>query len=165
MSFIGFAPVVDVVYGVILLLLFTLGWRWEAMVTAIAVIFASGVNHVVKLLVDRPRPPEELVQVGRHIHNSSYPAGHVVNFTAFAGLLCYFVWKRLAPSWRRTALVVFLVALIGLMGLARIDAGEHWLTDVLGGYLFGFLCVAAGIALDNWGQRKGWAKRFGTKRK
>jgi undecaprenyl-diphosphatase len=161
----GFVPLVDAIYGVILLILFFFArWRWESIVTAIVAVFASGVSHLVKLIVARPRPPEGLVRVGRHIHNSSYPAGHVLNLTAFAGLLCYFTWTRLAPSWRRSAVIAILLALIGLMGLARIDAGEHWMSDVLGGFLYGLPCVAAGIALDHWGERKGWAERVGSRK-
>src|SRR6476660_3305396 len=48
----GFVPLVDAIYGVVLLgLFFFAGWRWECIVTAVAAVFASGVSHLVKLIV------------------------------------------------------------------------------------------------------------------
>ena len=160
LSTLGFPPVAPAVYGAVILLIFIAGWSWEAVATTVSVLAGTGVNHLVKTLVARPRPPEGLIHVAHQIHNSSFPAGHVLNFTAFAGFLCYLAWAKLAPSWRRTLLVAVLIALIGLMGLARIDDGEHWLSDVLGGYCFGFLCLAAGVAFYAWAERKGWIKGF-----
>jgi undecaprenyl-diphosphatase len=42
---------------------------------------------------------------------------------------------------------VFLLLIVALMGLARIDAGEHWASDVLGGYLFGILWLIVTVEL------------------
>jgi undecaprenyl-diphosphatase len=159
MSTIGFPPVVDVVYGVVLVWLFFAGKRWESISALLAVLSAVCVSWTVKALVARPRPSADLVHVAHPIHNPSFPAGHVLNFTAFAGFLCYLVVTELAPSWRRTALIVACVLLTALMGLARIDAGEHWFSDVLGGYAYGFLCLGVGIAIYHWGERRGWGRR------
>ena len=105
--------------------------------------------------MDRPRPPGSLVHV-EHVlpAGSSFPAGHVLNFTVFAGFLCYLAWVRLAPSPLRTILAAMLVAMIALMGVARIHAGEHWPSDVLGGYLIGILWLVATIELYRWGIRR-----------
>jgi membrane-associated phospholipid phosphatase len=159
MSTIGFPPVVDVVYGVVLLWLFAAGKRWESIAAAFTVLSAVCVSRIVKALVARPRPPAGLIHVAHHIPNPSFPAGHVLNFTAFAGFLCYLVATQLAPSWRRTTLIVACVLLTALMGLARIDAGEHWLSDVLGGYAYGALCLVMGVELYCWGKRRGWGWR------
>ena len=52
-------------------------------------------------------------------------------------------------SWRRTTLIVFLVIAMLLMGLSRVQAGEHWPSDVLGGYLLGIAWLsAAGILYE-----------------
>jgi undecaprenyl-diphosphatase len=81
----------------------------------------------------------------------------VLNFTVFAGLLCYLAWVRLAPSALRTTLVALLLVMIALMGAARIHSGEHWASDVLGGYLIGGLWLAATIEIYRWGRRRGRA--------
>jgi undecaprenyl-diphosphatase len=160
LSVIGFPPVVDVVYGAIVLLILRAGWWWQALVATFSVLLATAVSHLVKSLVARPRPLSSLVHVAHAIPNPSFPAGHVLNFTAFTGFLSYLAWTKLAPSWRRSALVAALIALIGLMGVARIDAGEHWPSDVTGGYLFGALCWASGVGLYRWGEQKGWSQRI-----
>ena len=77
-----------------------------------------------------------------------------MTFTAFFGFLCYLACTKLAPSWRRTTLVAALLATIVLMGVARIDSGEHWPSDVLGGYLLGGLWLMVTIWLHARGMRK-----------
>ena len=151
---LGFPPVVGIAYGTIVVLLFAAGARWEAAATAFATLGAAGLNQVVKGIVDRPRPPMELVHVARqHLPGTSFPAGHVLNFTALALLLCYVTYVRLAPSWPRVALITILVVMMSLMGIARIHAGEHWPSDVLGGYLLGGVWGAAAIAVYRRGLR------------
>ena len=104
----------------------------------------------------RPRPPIDLIHVERTIHNSTFPAGHVLNFTVFAGFLCYLACVRLRPSWRRTILVAFLLVMIVIMGIARIASGEHWPSDVLGGYLLAGAWLWVTISFYRLGVRKGW---------
>jgi undecaprenyl-diphosphatase len=151
---LGFPPVVDVVYGSVTLLVLLRGRRWAAASCAVAGIGAAVLNFLTKALVARPRPPVELVHVQHMIRNSSFPAGHVLNYSTFAGFLAYLAWVRLAPSWRRTALVTMLALTIALMGLARMASGEHWTSDVLGGYLFGSLWLAATIHFYRWGEQR-----------
>jgi ferric enterobactin receptor len=154
MSAIGFFPLVDVMDAVVLLLIFVVGWRWEATAALLDALGGAGLNHLAKALVERPRPTTDLLHVDHVIHNSSFPAGHVLNFTAFAGFLCYLAYVRLAPSKRRTALIAFLVFLILIMGLARIDAGEHWPSDVLGGYLIAGAWLIVVVGFYRWGARR-----------
>ena len=151
---LGFPPIVDVVYGTVAVLLFLRGWHWAAASSAFAGLGSAALNFLVKAIVDRPRPPAELVHVEHLVGNPTFPAGHVLNFTTFAGFLAYLTWVRLAPSWRRTALVTMLAVMIALMGLARIDSGEHWTSDVLGGYLLGSLWLTATIGFYRWGNRR-----------
>ena len=154
LNVLGFPPLVGFVYGTIVLVLFAAGARWEAVASGFATLGAAGLNFLVKALVDRPRPPMDLVHVARDLPGSSFPAGHVLNFTAFVGFLCFLAWVHLIPSWRRAVLTGLLVAAMGLMGVARIYAGEHWPSDVLGGYLLGIAWLAATIEFYQWGRRR-----------
>ena len=43
---------------------------------------------------------------------------------------------------------------MALMGIARIDAGEHWASDVLGGYLFGIVWLVVTVEVYAWGRKK-----------
>jgi membrane-associated phospholipid phosphatase len=154
LSAIGFAPLVDVFDGIIILVVLAAWGRWAAFASVFAALGAPGLQHVVKALVARPRPPATLVHVAHHIGNPAFPAGHVLDITAFLGFVCYLACVRLAPSLRRTALVALLLAVVALMGLARIDAGEHWASDVLGGYLFGIVWLVVTVEVYAWGMRK-----------
>jgi undecaprenyl-diphosphatase len=151
---LGFPPLVDFIYGAVAALLFVCGNRWAAVSCVFAGIGGAMLNSLGKALVPRPRPPAELVHVEHFIPNSAFPAGHVLNFTAFAGFLAYLVWVRFQPSRPRALVFAVLVSMIVLMGLARIDSGEHWTSDVLGGYLLGGLWLAATIRFYRGGRRR-----------
>jgi len=140
---LGFPPVVDIVYGAVIAVMFFTGRRWESGGVVVSAVGASGFSWLTKWLVARPRPPADLVHVQHQVPNPAFPAGHVAAFTAFCGFLCYLAWLRLDGSWRRTTLIVFLLACMLLMGLSRIQAGEHWASDVLGGYLLGVAWLSA----------------------
>ena len=84
---LGFPPLVGVIYGSIILLMFATGRRWEALSAGFAVLGGAGLNSLTKLVVARPRPDPGLIAVEHHIHNGTFPAGHVLNFTVFAGFL------------------------------------------------------------------------------
>jgi undecaprenyl-diphosphatase len=54
----------------------------------------------------------------------------------------------------RTLAIVFLSSQIVLIGVSRIYEGEHWFTDVLGGYLLGILLLAATYSFYHWGRSR-----------
>ena len=164
LNVLGFPPLVGIVYGSITLLILAAGARWEAVASGFATLGAAGLNFLGKALVDRPRPPVDLIHVAHHLPGSSFPAGHVLNFTAFVGFLCYLTCVRLAPSWPRTALIALLVVMISLMGIARIYSGEHWPSDVLGGYLLGIVWLVTTIEFYEWGRRRSRKRRLGHAR-
>lgn len=150
LSAIGFPPVVDLVYGAIAIAIYVAGRRRAALGAGFAAGSGALLNFTVKALVDRPRPPASLVHVQHAIASSTFPAGHVLNATAFFGFLLYLAAARMPHSWRRTTLLVLLAATIAGMGLARIYSGEHWPSDVLGGYLLGWIACYATIAFHRW---------------
>jgi undecaprenyl-diphosphatase len=151
---LGFPPLVEVIYGSIILVIFATGRRREAEAAGFAALGGVGLNNLAKLIVARPRPDPALIAVEHHINSGSFPAGHVLNFTAFAGCLCYLVAVSRVPSWHRTALIALLILLIALMGLARVHSGEHWPSDVLGAYLLGIVWLAASVRFYEWRRRR-----------
>ena len=58
--------------------------------------------------------------------------------------------QPVALSLGADPLQVFAVLNILLMGYSRVYEGSHWLTDALGGYLFGALFLALLILLYRW---------------
>jgi undecaprenyl-diphosphatase len=153
MSWIGFVPQVDILGGIAILTLVLAGLRWEAVG---AVFAACGVivGALVKLVVLRPRPSADLINVLANLPTKSFPSGHVVMITTFAGFLGFLVFTLLKPSWARTALLVVLGALIALMGPSRIYLGQHWFSDVMGAYLLGGLWLSLTIWFYRWGKHR-----------
>ena len=147
LSAMGFPPLVAMVYGVIAIVIFIAAGRLEGCMAAAGGLMGAALNHLGKAIVDRPRPPQNLVHVGQVIPSSTFPAGHVLNATIFFGFLFYLASTRMAPSWRRTTAQALLLFVIVGMGLARIHSGEHWPSDVLGGYLLGWIGLVATTAL------------------
>jgi undecaprenyl-diphosphatase len=91
----------------------------------------------IKLLVARPRPEEDAVNVVSALRDFSFPSGHVVSYVSLYGFIFFLVYVLFKRSrWRTTALWLCGL-LIGLVGVSRIYLGHHWASDVLGGYALG----------------------------
>jgi len=159
-SFTGFQPQVLVWIVLVMLALFVTGYRWESITMLFASTGISGLGYAVKFLVDRPRPSSDLVNVTQLIENGrhSFPAGHVEVNVVVMGLLIYLALTVFKLSWLRVVLIIFLGSQIALVGLTRIYEGEHWFTDVIGGYLFGSLCLILTIWLYEWGKARFFVK-------
>jgi membrane-associated phospholipid phosphatase len=143
-SWVGYSPQSIVIPWVIAAFLFVRGMRRESIMILFAACGAL-MGEVVKRIVHRSRPPEELVTVVTHLASLSFPSGHVVWATTMAGFLAFVATARLRPSPGRRLLVGALLVFILLMGPSRIYLGEHWVTDTLGGYLFGVLWLALSV--------------------
>src|SRR5260370_1277790 len=84
----------------------------------------------------RRRPPADLVHILSPTTGFSYPSGHAVFFTWLSFMLAFSLAPRLAPRVR-PILWISAAVLIALTCLARVWAGAHWPSDVLGGVLLG----------------------------
>jgi membrane-associated phospholipid phosphatase len=150
----GYAPQSWLLVGAVVVLLFALGLRWEAIPALVAAAGATGLGALVKLAVHRPRPGANLVNVVQQLNDPSFPSGHVLLYTAFFGFLIFLAYTLLKPSWGRTVLFVILGSLVVLIGLSRIYVGDHWASDVTGAYLLGSLWLALTIAIYRWGKTR-----------
>lgn len=126
-----------------------LAWRrcrQLAVVLVGALPAALALELLLKVVVDRPRPP-----LGSGF-GSSFPSGHVLAAAAFWGLVP--PWAYLATRrrwvWGLSALAAG-VALAGV-GVSRVYLGAHWPSDALGGYLGGAVFLLAA----EWAVRRPW---------
>jgi membrane-associated phospholipid phosphatase len=110
------------------------------------------VRTIIKKIVDRPRPQPEQVQVMSRSRGTSFPSGHVSSTVDFWGwlLALQVLHMKGTPSWKQKLWMGFSGLCIILVGPSRIYLGEHWSTDVLGGYLFGAGWLGLGIHLYLW---------------
>ncbi len=151
-SWFGFTPQAPVIAILVVIFIFVLGLRWEAVVILLTVAANGLANFLVKLVVHRPRPAANLVEVFQHVSGFSFPSGHVMFYMAFFGFLLFLTFTLLKPSVVRTVLLILFGLMIILVGPSRIFLGEHWASDVLGGYLLGSLVLIAAIQFYQWGK-------------
>lgn len=96
----------------------------------------SLIDQVIKVSIQRHRPPADLVTILNPSSGYSYPSGHAVYFTWLSFMLAASLAPRVRPRWRKVlwggaGLVIFLAC------AGRVWAGAHWPTDVIGGFLLG----------------------------
>ena len=110
-------------------------------------LLTIGVGNTINILigdyVQRPRPSPNLIHVYTPLKFNSFPSGHTEHDVVFYGFLLYLSFTKEVREWRYhrflIPLQVFaLVAILGI-GYSRVLEGEHWVSDVLGGYLSGTL--------------------------
>jgi len=151
LSWLGFAPQVDVLAALAIVILFIAGLRWEA-VTALFALCGVAFGGLVKAIVTRPRPSADLVHVFQQLPTSGFPSGHTLMAGAFYGFFAFLAYTLLKPSWFRTLFLVVFALLIALMGPSRIYLGQHWFSDVAGAYVLGSLWLALTIRVYRWGK-------------
>ena len=162
-SWPGFWLQSGIITVLIILLILGLSLHWEALVALMAAILSTGLNLLIKELIQRPRPAATLVHVLAALSDPSFPSGHVMFYTGFFGFLVFLAFTLLKPSLTRSLLLIFFGLPVLLVGVSRIYVGEHWASDVLGAYLLGTLTLAAIIQLYRWGKPRIFVRRPFTK--
>ncbi|WP_285648997.1 phosphatase PAP2 family protein [Actinomycetospora sp. NBRC 106375] len=134
--------------------LFARGHRRTAVIWVAGVATGALTIRLVKLAVERPRPPAATRLAVET--TASLPSGHALMAALGLGLTAAAVAALAAGSPRaRTVRAVALpLAVLGafVIGASRIYLGVHWTTDVLAGWLLGaalaITCVTLARVLD-----------------
>jgi len=134
----GSAIMLNICVVPVAIVLWRVKFRLEAIMTVITLWTNALVRTGIKRLVNRPRPKPLLMRVKRQSKGKSFPSGHVASSLDFWGWLFALALfrKDMNQPWRRVLLSIPLL-LIVLVGPSRIYLGDHWATDVVGGYLLG----------------------------
>lgn len=129
------AGYVQVALGAAAVLLMFVWERRAGYLMAIGAV-SSLLDNGIKLLMTRERPTANLVHILTPATGYSYPSGHAVFFTWLSFMVAFSAAPHIRP---RYGWVLWAAAstLIVLACLARIWAGAHWPSDVLGGFLLG----------------------------
>jgi undecaprenyl-diphosphatase len=105
----------------------------ELAVLLIGFLVLVAAVHATKSGVDRPRPPDPLVDtVG-----SSYPSGHSAYATAYVAM-AVIAWRMFRGFTRRALLILGAGLVAASIGFSRIYLRAHYWSDVAGGWALGF---------------------------
>jgi undecaprenyl-diphosphatase len=142
-SWPGFPPQSRIIPAALVAALWAAGLRLEAGFQ-LGAWSGALVSEGLKALARRPRPAgaDAIEIVAAPLRGSSFPSGHVLTYVGVYGFLAHVLGAHI-PGRRLRALGIGApVALVGLVGPSRIQAGHHWPTDVLGSYLVGLPLLA-----------------------
>lgn len=138
LTLIGNNPYAPIVSAACVVLLLVIKRKHEALLLVISVVGATALSLVLKHLVGRPRPPQELLtNFPGALKDASFPSGHVLFYIGLFGCLLFLIYTRLKNSVLRSVLIAFGIILLSLIGISRIYVGAHWFSDVSGAYLIG----------------------------
>lgn len=99
---------------------------------------------LLKAIFARPRS-----ELGYYVETSgSFPSGHAAAAVAVWAMLFYLFWRlRALPA----IIAGFgAVTMVFLIGLSRVYLVEHYLSDVINGYLVGAVWLVLGVAFCEW---------------
>ena len=103
---------------------------WLMLIGSISSLF----DNLIKLAISRQRPPADLIHILSPTTGFSYPSGHAVFFTWMSFMVAVSLAPKIRPAYRPILWIVAAVVIV-LTCIARVWAGVHWPSDVIGGVL------------------------------
>jgi undecaprenyl-diphosphatase len=134
---LGGATVLGLVVATVVGFLLLQGRRRTALAVLITALSGELVNATMKHAFNRPRPT--VVPHLREVFTTSFPSGHAME-SAIVYLTLGAMLMRVADR-RVTKLYCLAVAMLltVIVGVSRVWLGVHYPTDVIGGWMIGFV--------------------------
>lgn len=114
---------------------------WSSIFFAIILVY----ELIGKFFLYHPGPPKSLFRYSLPFHvstvhiatNYAFPSGHMSRTMFIVILVAFLVSRYFKNIWQKrfvlTAIIVFTIT----MAISRIYLGEHWTSDVVGGFFLG----------------------------
>lgn len=149
----GFGPLAsfanaagDTLWGGLITLAFAAAFLLRSRLPESAVVILTlvprGLRQLLAMIVARPRPSADLLQIRDHASGYSFPSGHATGAMVLYGALFVIAGALIPQKGVRLLFRVLCVFMIVVTGMARVYVGVHWPSDVIGGYLFGLVALA-----------------------
>jgi undecaprenyl-diphosphatase len=113
-----------------LIALYAFKGRRNAIMLTLALLASILVSQGLKIIFARPRPEDATLLT------YAFPSGHTFGSTAVYGMISFLLWQK-GLRWQALAIVIVPV----MVGISRVMLLEHWLTDVIAGWILGALLV------------------------
>jgi undecaprenyl-diphosphatase len=120
----------------ILYFLFVGNETWFSIRVAAIALSSLVLMILLKNLFRRRRPLAPLLDAARGL---SFPSGHAIMAVTFYGLLIFIVNQTIDPGWFRAMITMLIGGLIVLIGFSRVYLRVHYTSDVIAGFIIGFL--------------------------
>jgi undecaprenyl-diphosphatase len=134
---IGGPTVLGLVVFAVLGFLLLQGRHHTALVVLVASIGGELANNVLKSIFMRPRP--DIVPHLREVLSPSFPSGHAMQsaiiYLTLGAMLMRIAERRLTKVY----CLAIAVLLTLLVGISRVFLGVHYPSDVIGGWIVGFV--------------------------
>jgi len=121
----------------LLFYLFFKSWKYVGQL-ALILLLALSSNLILKQVINRARPSHEHLVTAETL---SYPSGHAMTAMAFYGFLIYLFFTFKINKLLKFGLILLLIFLILSIGISRIYLGVHFPSDIVGGFIAGFIWV------------------------
>ena len=99
---------------------------------------------LLKRLFQRKRPLSPLLKAAKGL---SFPSGHAIMSVTFYGLLVYMLQLSIPDAFIKYLVTVLIVLLIGIIGYSRIYLRVHYTSDVIAGFIIGFLWLLVSLSV------------------
>lgn len=126
--------------AVLVVLVAAIVWRYLGGLEGGMVIISGLVmtaNEALKILINRPRPAADLVNVFVAETGKSFPSGHAFFGVVVLGMMAYLIIIHQEKVYLKVLTASVFTVFILWVGASRIYLGVHWTSDVIGGYVVG----------------------------
>ena len=144
-TFIGNLNTMLILSLVLLLFLIFRKRKNEFIFSALCLFFTAILTETLKLIFQKQRPIDSLINYSGY----SFPSSHAAGAIIFFSLLIYLFKDEIESKLKGIFLIVIGILLPILIGFSRIYLNAHWLSDVLAGFITGLFVLFFFILIFN----------------
>lgn len=144
-------PVIVISVCMMLILFKAFHMRQELILFTVVLVGSTGLNLGLKTIFQRARP-----EINQLVYEAGYsfPSGHSMAALSLYGIVAFLLWRHTPTRGRRTALILFTILMIILIGISRIYLGVHYPSDIIGAYFISGFWLSISIWKYQWYQER-----------
>ncbi len=139
-SLIGSGKFLLPVIGIIVFFLLLKKKYYVSKLLLASTVGSYAINFILKMIFQRTRPLE-FFRVNQK--GFSFPSGHSMVTMSLYLMIAYILTRNERNMRKKRIIYGMSIIFVLLMGFSRIYLGVHWPTDVVGGYLVGYVVYYA----------------------